>query len=237
VTIEIGDAEQPPLPLAIAEALGEVARRLDAEPDVEHTLDAIVAATKTNVPGAEFVGVSLVDGKGIKTVSPSDEIVTRIDKLQYQLGEGPCVNSIAHHRTYSTGDLTRESRWPRFGPETATMGVLSMLSFRLYTSEDTLGALNLYSSELDAFEAESQHVGELLAVHAAIALGSSQHESHLRAALGSRDMIGMAKGILMERHHIDGDRAFTILVNASQHSQLKLHEVARWMVEEAVKSS
>jgi GAF domain-containing protein len=223
------------LPPGIAEALGEVARRLDAEPDVERTLKAVVAAAKENVPGVEFGGVSLVDRGEIKTVAPSDEIVTRIDKLQYKLGEGPCVNSITDHRTHRTGDLAHETRWPRFGPETATMGVLSMLSFRLYTSEDTLGALNLYSSAPDAFDAESQHVGELLAVHAAIALGSSQQESNLRAALNTRDVIGMAKGILMERHRVDGDRAFTILVDASQRSQLKLHEVARWLVDEAAK--
>lgn len=232
VTVDGGADTPPPLPPGIAEALSQVARRLEAEPSVEHTLRAVVATAMANIPGVEFGGISLVERGEIRTVAPSDEIVTRIDKTQYKLAEGPCVNSITDHRAYRTGNLAREPRWPRFGPETAAMGVLSMLSFRLYTSADTLGALNLYSSAEDAFDVESQHIGELFAVHAAIALGSSQQESNLLAALGTRDVIGMAKGILMERHHVADDRAFTILVDASQKSQLKLHEVARWLVDE-----
>jgi transcriptional regulator with GAF, ATPase, and Fis domain len=223
----------PSLPPDIAETLGQVARTLESEQTVEGTLKAVVAAAMENIPGADHAGISLLEKGTIRTMAPSGEIVNRIDKLQYQLGEGPCVNSITDHRTYRTGDLAAESRWPRFGEETATMGVLSMLSFRLFTAEDTLGALNLYSAERDAFDVNAQQIGELFAVHAAIALAGSQQESHLLAALDSRDLIGMAKGILMERHRVNEDRAFAIMVDASQKSQLKLHDVARWLVDEA----
>jgi GAF domain-containing protein len=224
---------RPALPPDLAETLGQVARRLEAEESVEDTLEAVVAAAMENIPGVEHAGISLLDRGSIRTMAPSDEIVSRIDKLQYQLGEGPCVNAITDHHTYRTGDLAREARWPRFGEETATMGIRSMLSFRLFTGEGTLGALNLYATERDAFDQNSQQIGELFAVHAAIALAGSRQESHLLAALDSRDVIGMAKGILMERHHVTDDRAFAIMVDASQKSQLKLNEVARWLVDEA----
>jgi transcriptional regulator with GAF, ATPase, and Fis domain len=222
----------PPLPPDIAETLGQVARWLDAEESVEGTLEAVVAAAKENIPGVEHAGISLLDRGAIRTMAPSDEIVNRIDKLQYQLGEGPCVNAITDRRTYRTGDLAHEQRWPRFGRETATMGIQSMLSFRLFTAEDTLGALNLYAVGRDAFDPNSEQIGELFAVHAAIALAGSRQESHLLAALDTRDVIGMAKGILMERHGVVADRAFAIMVDASQKSQRKLHEVARWLVDE-----
>jgi GAF domain-containing protein len=222
----------PPLPPDLAETLGQVARRLEAEKSVEDTLEAVVTAARENIPGVEHAGISLLDRGRIRTMAPSGEIVNRIDKLQYQLGEGPCVNAITDHRTYRTGDLARETRWPRFGEETATMGIQSMLSFRLFTNVDTLGALNLYAAGRDAFDRNSEQIGELFAVHAAIALAGSQQESNLLAALDSRDVIGMAKGILMERHHVTDDRAFAIMVDASQRSQLKLHEVARWLVDE-----
>jgi GAF domain-containing protein len=225
-----GGGGHPPLPPCLAETLGQVARGFEAEPTVEGTLEAVVVAAQANIPGVENAGISLVERGAIRTVSPSDEIVASIDKLQYKLHEGPCVNAITDHHTYRTGDLAKETRWPRFGQEAATMGVRSMLSFRLFTADDTLGALNLYSARREAFDRNAQHVGELFAVHAAIALANSRQESNLLTALDSRDVIGMAKGILMERHGVDDDRAFSILVDASQRSQLKLHEVARWLV-------
>jgi GAF domain-containing protein len=227
-----GEVDHPPLPPGIAETLGQVARCLEAEPTVESALEAVVAVAQANIPGVENAGISLVERGAIRTVAPSDEIVASIDKLQYKRYEGPCVNAITDCHTYRTGDLAKETRWPRFGREAATMGVLSMLSFRLFTADDTLGALYLYSAKRDAFDREAQHIGELFAVHAAIALANSRQESNLLAALDSRDVIGMAKGILMERHGVEADRAFSLLVGASQKSQLKLHEVARWLVDD-----
>ncbi|MDT7724546.1 MAG: hypothetical protein QOI21_1122 [Actinomycetota bacterium] len=220
------------LPPDLAETLGQVARWLEAEETIDGTLEAVVAAARENIPGVEYAGISLVDRGVVSTRAPSDEIVNRIDKLQYTLSQGPCVDAITEHPTYRTGDLARETRWPRFGQEAANMGVVSMLSFRLFTAEDTLGALNLYSSKRDAFDQDAQQIGELFAVHAAIALAGSRQEANLLAALDNRDVIGMAKGILMERHHVADDRAFAIMVDASQKSQLKLYEVARWLVAE-----
>jgi AmiR/NasT family two-component response regulator len=101
-----------------------------------------------------------------------------------------------------------------------------MLSFQLYVEGDNLGALNLYARTAGAFTDDSEHVGLLVAAHAAVAYSGAQTEAQLRRAIGSRDLIGQAKGILMERFDVDADRAFAILVAFSQDSHVKLHEVA-----------
>ena len=57
-----------------------------------------------------------------------------------------------------------------------------------------------------------------------------QHQ-HLTRAIAVRDLIGQAKGILMERHEIIGDHALTILVRISQNTITELNDVARYLVE------
>ena len=70
----------------------------------------------------------------------------------------------------------------------------------------------------------------MFAAHAAVALAAVQQRDQLRRGLETRDVIGMAKGILMERYKLDGDRAFSVLVRASQQTNRKLREVAEELV-------
>lgn len=226
-----GEADSP---LAgAAEALSHIARKLEAEPDLHNTLEGIVAAAADTVPGVEYAGISLVEKGNLRSVAPSDDLVIRIDALQYETGEGPCVDTVQEHETYRTGRLDTEPRWPTFGPAAAKLGVLSMMSFRLFTSSHTLGALNLYSSRPYAFDTDAELIGEVFAAHAAVALARSQHEAQLRSALHNRDTIAMAKGILMHSHRRTDDQAFAMLVALSQGSNRKLIEVAEWLVREA----
>ena len=53
----------------------------------------------------------------------------------------------------------------------------------------------------------------------------------MNAALGNRDVIGQAKGILMERHAVSADAAFGVLSRVSQAENRKLAEIARRFVE------
>ena len=130
--------------------------------------------------------------------------------------------------------METETRWPRFTRRAFDLGVRSMLSFQLFT-DDSLGALNLFSRESHAFTAESEHVGTLFASHAAIALRGAQQEKQLNETLVTRDLIGQAKGILMERHQIDGHTAFEMLVKASQNSNTKLIDVATFLIKQKAK--
>ena len=214
----------------LAAILSSVARQLQAEPDVESTLAAIVKAAMDHIPGAELAGISLVTEGEIRTVAPTDALVGEVDRLQYETKEGPSVDAIALHETFKTGDLAMEERWPSFAPEAVRRGIRSMLAYRLFVTETTMGSLNLYSSRRNAFDEAAMNEGKLFASHAAIALVGAQTEAQLEAAIESRDLIGMAKGLLMQRHDLDPTAAFRMLTEASQASNMKVRDIAAWLV-------
>ena len=108
-------------------------------------------------------------------------------------------------------------------------GVRSLLAVRLYTEEDTYGALNLYSRQVDAFGDESAAIACVLAAHGAVVFSAALHREEvetLRVGLESREVIGQAMGILMNRRGLTADDAFDVLVRASQHLNRKLRDVA-----------
>lgn len=216
----------------LAGVFNEVARSLEPEPDVERTVRNIVSAVYASVPGAEHVGVSLLEEGRIRSVGPSSELVAKLDEIQHELSDGPCVDATFSGQVYRTGDLSSDPRWPSFGRAASELGVNSMLALRLFTANTLLGALNLYSPRPEAFDSETEHLAELFAAHAAVALVGANRQAQLRAALNTRDAIGMAKGILMQRHGLDEGRAFGMLIQASQHANMKLREVAQWLVTE-----
>jgi hypothetical protein len=106
-----------------------------------------------------------------------------------------------------------------------------MLSLRLYVRGDTLGALNLYASEPDAFTSDSEHIGALFAAHAAVAMSDAQRVQQLQIAADVRDLIGQAKGILMERYKLTAVQAFELLVRASQTTNTRLADIARHLAD------
>ena len=106
-----------------------------------------------------------------------------------------------------------------------------MLGYKLFTSGRNLGTLDLYSSTPNAFDAEAEVVGELFAAHAAIALPVPPSRPNFADALTSRDTIGMAKGILMQRERLTDEQAFNLLVSTSQKANIKLHDLAAWLVD------
>jgi GAF domain-containing protein len=159
------------------------------------------------------------------------ELAQRVDQVQYDTGQGPCLDAIREQRTVRVSDMRTETRWPQFTRRAAQLGVVSTLSFQLFVQRDNLGSLNLCAQQADAFDDESEHVGLLVAAHAAVALSGAQHQQHLSTALGSRDLIGQAKGILMERYKLTAGQAFAVLARTSQESNTKLVNVARTVAE------
>lgn len=216
----------------MATLLSEAARSWEAEGSVQDTLQAIALSAVDTVPGADYAGVSLVEApRTISTPAATDDLVRAADAVQASLGEGPCVDAVWERRTVRVDDLANDARWPAFGPKAAALGVRSMLAFRLFTEQDNWGALNLYSRRPGAFGEGSEFVGQLFASHASIALAGSQEIAQLNDALATRDLIGLAKGILVERHRITPEAAFGMLVSTSHSSRMKLVDVAKWLVE------
>jgi GAF domain-containing protein len=224
------DSEDLGTDLGLARELSELARKMQAEPDVGSLLQQIVHASVAEIPGAEHAGITVVKHGRFATAACTSELVDQIDAIQYEIGQGPCVQTSETHQAVIANDLEHEHRWGQFGKRAAKLGVKSMLSVQLFAGQEDYGTLNLYSADIDAFDHEAEGIAQLLASHAAIAMSASQTESGLRAALNSRDLIGQAKGILMERYKLTSPQAFAMLASASQNSNRKLRDVAEEVV-------
>lgn len=201
------------------------------EASQDETVAWIVAAAVDTVPGAEYAAVSLLAADGaITSEAVSHDTVADIDQLQATYREGPCVTALWDQHTVAVDDMADEhERWPQFGPAAVEAGVGSMLSFQLFARANSLGALNLYASSPHQFGDHSRVLGGLFAMHAASALGQAQQVGQLHQAMASRDVIGQAKGMLMERFGLDAEQAFAMLVQSSQQVNMKLLAVARWL--------
>jgi GAF domain-containing protein len=216
----------------LAVLLGALARQLHNEKSVQSTLDGIVHAAVDTIPGAEHAGISEIKRhRVLHTTACTADVVRQIDQAQYDTNEGPSLSSLYEGATVRLSDLRQERRWPTFTRRVAELGIGSMLSFQLYVADDNLGALNLYAHRPGAFTDESEQVGLLFAAHAGVAMSDVQRVTQLTHALGVRDVIGQAKGILMERHRLSGEQAFALLVSTSQRTNTKLVDVARYLIE------
>lgn len=213
----------------LATALSEMALDLLDQVSVQATLDRIVAHAVSLVGGCDYAGIMVVRGDDVRTVAVTDEVVRESDRLQAELQEGPCFDaSRDKKRVYRIRDMTANSQhWSRFAPRARELGVGSMMGFLLYTRGDRdLGALDMYSSEAGAFTARSEQIGLLLASHAAVALSSAHHDANLEDALATRQAIGQATGIVMERCKLGERAAFAHIVKLSQNHNVKVRDLA-----------
>jgi GAF domain-containing protein len=212
----------------LAEQLAAAAREMQGETDPQHTMDMAVRLAVEQIDGAEEAGVTLVQRRGsVETPAASAEVVYRIDALQIEMDQGPCLEAIREHETVYSPDLTADSRWPEWGRRvTEEFGIRSMLCFQLFTHRDNVGALNLYSSSFDGFSDDDREHGLALAAHAAVAVFAAQEVDQLKGALDARTAIGVALGILMERFHITQDQAFSVLSRVSSRQNMKLRLLA-----------
>ncbi|HEY6744388.1 MAG TPA: GAF and ANTAR domain-containing protein [Mycobacteriales bacterium] len=214
----------------LAGQFAAVARALESEPSVEATLQRTVEIARLIVPGCHHAGITVLRRGKPETPAATDAVSAAVDAVQYEAGEGPCLSAILDDNVFRTGDLARETRWPKFsGPAVQRTGVRSVLAYRLFTEEDTLGALNLYSRERDAFGDDSVGIGSILTAHAALAFARARERAQingLEQAVASNRAIGMAIGILMAIERVGQDEAFDLLRTVSQRTNRKLREIA-----------
>lgn len=215
----------------LAEQLGRLARSLEAEDDTGAMLDDVVAAAVRLIPGAEAASISLVVARRqIISQHRTSDLPALVDAIQTETAEGPCLDAAYEHQTVRVPDLRLEQRWPAFARRAYSAGAGSMLCFQLYVHGDTMGALNLYNRAANKFDELSEQVGLLFASHASVAFADAQKVDHLDRAVASRDLIGQAKGMLMERYRLNGDGAFRVLTRVSQSTNRPLRDVAQELV-------
>ena len=214
-------------PDADASGFAELAAQLHSAPTPVQTAEDVIDYAREHFD-ADYGGITLIRAKGrLQTIAPTGPLAEQADVLQYELGEGPCRDSVWHGTTLLCGDLNTDQRWPRWARKVVSLGVQSVLAVELTNSTDRrLGAINLYWSHPRTFAADDVAFANIFARHAAVALATSLHEAELNVALDGRKLIGQAQGILMERYDLDEARAFEVLKRYSQDHNIKLRRVA-----------
>jgi GAF domain-containing protein len=216
----------------IGPALVQLARALhlkDAE--LQPTLDAIIAHAVATIDPAEHAGLIVVLRGRLIPQATLGEPPHVLDLLQQQTGTGPCFDAAREQEVITVDNTLTESRWPLFAERAAQFGVASMVCVPLWVDEMRLGTLSLYGKKPDAFAPQHRQLTDLYAAHAAIALADAQRTAKLREAMDNRDVIGQAKGILIERMKLTSDAAFDCLSEASQHANLRMLVVARHLID------
>lgn len=218
----------------LALKLAKVAEELAGERDEAVTTARTCELAVELVESCDHASITLRSRRGrLTTVAASSPVAEQYDALQHELGEGPTLETAVSAEVCHSNDLARDERWPRWGPQAAALGARSFVSVQLTTGGHTaLGAINLYSHRLQAWDEQSYDLALLFATHAALALDAAQVISGLRAALGSRHQIGVAQGILMERHRLTLHQSFAVLQRYSNDSNTKVSDVAGRIIAE-----
>jgi GAF domain-containing protein len=221
----------------IRSAMDELAANLYSHTDVDSILETVTASAVDLIPDIDFADVLIVDGHRYRSLAPTAELAAELDAIQLEMQEGPCLAAAAESATVLCSDLASDSRWPEFAAAAVQAGVGSMMSFQLYSYGKPLGAhcgrgaLNLFSRNKNHFTVEDQAVGAMLATHAATALIAADRQTQFESALASRDILGQAKGILMERFKVDAVRAFDMMTRLSQDSNTPVRVIAQRIVD------
>jgi GAF domain-containing protein len=222
---------------ALTSNLSETALILFSAGSVHNTLEQVVAVAVHTIEGCDYAGLFLLEEGVVVTPVHTDPIVDEIDAMQRDSSQGPCLDAIAHRVMVYGEDLQSDDRWPQFGPLAAERNIRSVLALPL-TTNGAAGAVNLYARYPSAFGVVDRAKGVILASLASVALTAAhsledeeRRIENLHSALSSREIIGQAQGILMERERIAADQAFDVLRRASQYLNIKLREVAQTLVD------
>ena len=210
----------------------ELAATLQAAPTPTETAEDIVRYVRAQLD-ADHAGITIIRQRHrLETIAPTDPLVEELDRRQSELGEGPCFDSTWPGQTLTVSDLTEDERWPTWAAMASMRGVVSLLATELTTAEGRrIGCLAAYWTGRRSVTQDDIGFMAIFARHAALALTQSWNEAGLNVALDTRKLIGQAQGILMERHHLDADRAFEVLRRYSQDHNIKLRDIAAHLVE------
>ena len=214
--------------------IADLARELHNRPgaDSQAVIDQLIVEAAQTIPGAQYAGLTVVSRRReITTQASTHRWPTLLDDFQRRYSEGPCLLAAWDHHTVHVEDLSVDTRWPQYRrAAVAETPVRSILAFELFTSNQTLGALNVYADAPRAFDAEAVEIGIVFATHAALVWDSVRREHSFQSALASRDLIGQAKGMLMLQFNVDAVRAFQLLKRLSQETNTPLVDIARRVV-------
>jgi GAF domain-containing protein len=212
----------------------QLAQSLQQEPaDAGSVLGGLTESAVESIPGAQYAGITISSDRGdVRSVAATGRYPMLLDEIQHRYREGPCLSAAWEQHTIRITDLALEQRWPSYCRDAAAQTpIRSIMSFQLFADHRTTGALNVYAEQPDAFDDDAVELGLIAATHTSLAWNLLRRDEQFRSALASRDIIGQAKGMLMERFKIDAVQAFELLKRLSQTSNTVLAALARQLVE------
>lgn len=211
--------------------LARIVEQLAREPEEAYTLQQVVDQAVANIPGCHMCSVFVRRRTQVEVAATTDATASRVDELQFQLDEGPCLTVLTDHEIAKVVDTLDEDRWPAWIEAARSEGVRSSLSVRLTTEPALFACLNMYSHDPDGFDDDAVDRAAVYARLASVAIDQAREISGLRSALQNRLVIGAAQGILMEKYGLSLDRSFEVLRRHSNESNTKLRDVAQDVVE------
>ncbi|MFD5912624.1 GAF and ANTAR domain-containing protein [Streptomyces massasporeus] len=223
---EFPDLPRFPVGSELAEALTVASQQLHETLTPHSTLRTAVRLAVHLMPGAEHAGISVIERDKIRTLAWTDEAVRSAESRYTGREQHGLWDQLWNSPVARITDSEADDGWDVL----AALGLRSALSLRLRTDRRRLTVLTAYARKPGAFDEEATRVGQLFSAHVSIALDSATVREQLTEAMHTRDLIGQATGILMERQGIDATAAFESLVRASQRENVKLRDLARRIV-------
>lgn len=214
------------------------------EETVASALATVTSLAADTIAGSAGSGVSLLDSDGTRTTfAATDSVVEQLDNLQYEIDEGPCLSAWRDLTVLRSGGQDDQQRWPAWIPRAHQLGVRSFLSAPLINGERVLGAMKVYSRNLEAYDEHDEDLLRRFAYQAAIFVSNvktvqaaERFSDQMRTTLRSRDLIAMARGIVMARQNVGPDEAFRELAEESHRTRRLLREVAAHVVASATEA-
>jgi GAF domain-containing protein len=219
-------------------SLTGLAQALAEDESVQDTMQSILAMTLRLIPGCHAASVTVLEPDSRPyTVAATDEETEELDRRQYLLHDGPCLDAARHQQINSWSLIEAEQRWPDFTSLAKELGLRSYLAAGLGLGGEQLGALNLSSRGADGFDRLDENLVALFVPAASAAIVSSRRHTQARdlaaqlnQALLSRAVIDHAIGILMAESRCSADQAFEVLKRASNNRRMKLRDLAAEIV-------
>lgn len=217
--------------LRIAELVQGVHNRPEADSDT--VIAELAEHAAVEIPGAQYAGITLTrNAKHIETPAATHMYPVLLDKIQQRHLEGPCLTAAWEEKVVYVADLEIDQRFPNYRRDAlAETPIRSIMAFQLFIAGETIGALNVYSERPNAFGPDSRTIGLIFAAHSSVAWNAARRDGQFKRALASRDTIGQAKGMIMERYGVNAVQAFEVLRKLSQDANVPLIKVATELVE------
>ncbi|WP_226862578.1 GAF and ANTAR domain-containing protein [Mycolicibacterium baixiangningiae] len=217
----------------IAELVQQLHGQFEADPDA--VIAELVEHAAVEIPGAQYAGVTVTrNAKKIETPAASHKWPILLDEIQERHREGPCLTAAWEERTVHVADLEHDDRFPHYRRDVLDhTPIRSVMAFQLFIADQTMGAINVYAETPHAFGPATREIGLIFAAHSSVAWNSARRDEQFRQALASRDIIGQAKGMIMERYTVDAVQAFALLRKLSQDSNVPLLQIATELTKNA----